>query len=294
MADSSGDGISKRRLRIPSVVLSVGVLVAAGLFGVGVQAAKAPLWTAHADPATPTPFTPPHDCGSPGDHGTRDELWTAIKDAKPGDTSPSLLLVTESWVLKDGDSKGGPKNRYNLLALPRARVTGVECPEIWGPKAFNLWAPAWQEATTRFKSGVDIALGINSKPGRKQDQLHIHLAVLQQQARRDLDKLKGIPTDLSKWNTSLFTVMGNVYRIARVNDLNTNVFKLLKDNVSQNDMFEQSIVVVAATGGKGFYILNTQGQPKLPNEPQHNPQLKLNGEWGTEAIDQLLWNDPIK
>jgi CDP-diacylglycerol pyrophosphatase len=278
MADSSGGGVSRRRLLMTSVLVGVGVLVTAGLLGVGIPATGISSWPAEADPG----FTPPHDCGSYNDSVTdpRLELWKSVKDATPQKPSPNIF-VNESWALKDG---GGGK--YDLLAIPRARVTGVECADIWGPKAFNLWKPAWEEATNRFK-GKDVILGINSKPGRKQDQLHIHLASLQPQAKTQLNGLKNIP-DVSKWNTSIYTVMGHVYRIARVNDLNTNVFQLVKENISHNDMFEQSIAVVAAPGGKGFYLLNTQGKPKLSGEPEHKPELHINKDWGTESIEDLL------
>ncbi|OBA59934.1 hypothetical protein A5647_15770 [Mycobacterium sp. 1100029.7] len=277
MADPS----SRRRLLITSVLMSVGVLIAAG---VGVEASG----PARAD----SDFTPPHDCGNWNDSGPRLDLWKDIKDASPQNPKPGVFIfVNDSWALKNGNYPG-EKYKYNLLAIPRARVTGVECADIWGPKAFNLWKPAWDDAINRFKGSVDVShvmLGVNSKPGRQQDQLHIHLTSFQQQARRELDALKGISADVSKWSTSMYTVMGHVYRIVRVNDLDANVFKLVKDNISQNDMFEQSIAVVAGPGGKGFYILNTQGQPKLPGEPQHNPQLHVGGAWGTESIEDLIY-----
>jgi CDP-diacylglycerol pyrophosphatase len=278
MADSKDGGISRKRLLIASVLLGVGVLIGAGLLGVGVQATGISSWQAEADPG----FTPPHDCGSYNDSLTdpRNELWKSVKDATPQKPSPNIF-VNESWALKDGG-----QGKYDLLAIPRARVTGVECADIWGPKAFNLWKPAWEEATNRLKG--DVILGINSKPGRKQDQLHIHLTHLKSQARKQLDTLKPTPPGVSKWNTSMYSVMGHVYRIAKVDDLNTNVFQLVKENISHNDMFEQSIAVVAAPSGKGFYLLNTQGRPKEPGEPEHMPELHLNKDWGTESIEDLL------
>lgn len=285
MADSKDGGIRRRRLLITSVLLGVGVLIGAVLLGVGIPATGISSWPAEADPG----FTPPSDCGSYNDSLTdpRNELWKAVKEATPQKPSPNIF-VNESWALKDG---GGGK--YDLLAIPRARVTGVECKDIWGPKAFNLWKPAWEEATKRFQ-GKDVILGINSKPGRKQDQLHIHLATLQPQAKTQLNGLKTAPAGVSKWNasTSMYTVMGHVYRIAHVDDLNTNIFQLVKDNISHNDMFEQSIAVVAAPGGKGFYLLATQGQPKLPGEPEHKPELHINKDWGTESIEDLLKRNP--
>jgi CDP-diacylglycerol pyrophosphatase len=261
----------------------VGVLITSGLLGVGVPTAGISTWLAGADPG----FTPPSACGNYNDSLTdpRLELWKAVKDATPQKPSPNIF-VNDSWALKDGG-----QGKYDLLAIPRARVTGVECPDIWGPKAFNLWKPAWDEATNRLKG--DVILGINSKPGRKQDQLHIHLTHLKSQAKKQLETLKTTPAGLSKWNssTSMYSVMGHVYRIAKVDNLNTNVFQLVKENVSKNDMFEQSIAAVAAPGGKGFYLLATQGRPKLAGEPEHMPELHINKDWGTESIEDLLERD---
>jgi CDP-diacylglycerol pyrophosphatase len=72
-----------------------------------------------------------------------------------------------------------------------------------------------------------------------------------------------------------------------VNDLNANVFKLVHDNITQNDSFEQSIAVVAAPGN-GFYIINTQGKPKLSGEPQHKPEVHVGSAWGSESIEDLI------
>jgi CDP-diacylglycerol pyrophosphatase len=279
MADSRDRGITRSRSLITAALVGVGILL-----GVGVPTP----WTAHADPEAN--FVPPHDCGGYNDSLTdpRLELWKDIKGATPAKPSP-FIFVNDSWGLKNGN-RPGEKYKWNLLAIPRARVTGVECADTYGPKAFNLWRPAWDEAMSRFKGQVDtmhLMLGINSLPGRRQDQLHIHLTALKAEVRKELDATKGIPTDLSKWNTSIFPLVGKAFRIVRVNDLNANVFKLVHDNITQNDSFEQSIAVVAAPGN-GFYIINTQGKPKLHGEPQHNPEVHVGSDWGSESIEDLI------
>lgn len=282
MTDSSGGGISGRHSMLTSALRGVGVLLVCALLATAaLNAGTSSWWRAQADPGSG--FHPPDNCGSPGDSGPRLELWKAVKDSAPPPASPAPnIMVTTSWVLKDGG-----QGKHDLLAIPRARVTGVECPDIWGPKAFNLWKPAWDEAVNRFQ-GVDVMLGINSFHGRKQDQLHIHLTGFQQHARSALNALKGIPTDLSKWNTSMYPLMGHVYRIVRVNDLDTNVFKLVKDHIAQNDMFQQAIAVVSAAPNKGFYIIDTQGKPD-PGESEHKPELRLGKEFGTVEIEDLIY-----
>jgi CDP-diacylglycerol pyrophosphatase len=291
MADSSDGGISRRRFLITSSLLSVGA-----------PAAGTSSWRARADPDITPPFVPPSDCGNVKD---TDELWEAVKDATPQKPHPNEAVVIPDpnklfgYAVKNGDTKQ-VSGKYNLLVIPApvsttsttkvadARVTGVECAKIWQSNALNLWDYAWREAGTRFK-GADVMLGVNSYHGRTHNQLHIHLTGLQQQARNTLNNdLKGkIKTDLSGWNNSMFSVMGHVYRIVQVNDLTSNVFTLVKDHISQDDMFQQAIAVVSAPG-KGFYILNTQGKPDK-GEREHNPELRIGNDFGTESIDSLIY-----
>ena len=194
--------------------------------------------------------------------------------------------------------KSSDKRLYNLLLIPApvsilkkadARITGVECPRILQPDALNLWHFAWEEAKNRFKGGTDLMLGINAKDGRQQDQLHIHLTAFHEDARKTLNGLK-IPTDPSAWNTSLFVVMKHVYRILHVPNLDTNLFELVHKHVAttgkNNDMFQQALAVVSAPNN-GYYVLNTQGKPGA-GQPEHDPELRHDKEFGTPTIDTLM------
>jgi CDP-diacylglycerol pyrophosphatase len=282
MADSSDGGISRRRF-----------LITSGLLSVGAPATLNSSWPAAADPG----FTPPSSCGTVSD---TDELWTAVKEATPQKPQPNLAVVVPDpnklfgYAVKNGDTQK-VTGKYNLLVIPApvssakmadARVSGVECAKIWQPTALNLWEYAWREASQRLK-GADIMLGVNSYHGRTHQQLHIHLTSFQQEARKTVNDLKNIPTNLSDWNKSMFKVMNHVYRIVKVKDLTANVFTLLKDYISQDDMFQQATAVVSAPGG-GFFILNTQGKPDA-GEPEHKPELHIGNDFGTEAIDSLIY-----
>ena len=285
MADSTDSGVNRRTF-----------LIASGALGAGALAAGTSSWPACADPG----FAPPSDCGKPTDTGGRFSLWDDVKDVTPSAPGHNLAVVIPDAKKAFGYAvKSSDKRLYNLLLIPApvsilkkadARITGVECPRIVQPDALNLWHFAWEEAKNRFKGGTDLMLGINAKDGRQQDQLHIHLTAFHEDARKTLNGLK-IPTDPSAWNTSLFVVMKHVYRILHVPNLDTNLFELVHKHVAttgkNNDMFQQALAVVSAPNN-GYYVLNTQGKPGA-GQPEHDPELRHDKEFGTPTIDTLMY-----
>lgn len=241
---------------------------------------------------------PPSDCGAKSDD---ESLWKDVDGVNPKKKGPNIEVVEEgglAYALHDGNRKG-ESHKYNLLVIPTARITGIECDLILNPKdVLNLWQAAWGKAKEQFGKSLkptEMMLGINSKFGRSHDQLHIHLTGLDKNIRAELDKLTNVPTDLTKWNESLYVLGNHAYRIAHVKSLDTNPFNLLQEHVAKNfkDRFDQSLVVVADAKGDGFYLIATQGKPKVPNQPPHEPDLKIKEGsttyYGTEAIDSLMY-----
>jgi CDP-diacylglycerol pyrophosphatase len=78
-----------------------------------------------------------------------------------------------------------PADFVHGLVLPKQTITGVEDP--LRPDA--IWPYAWDIATTRIAPD-SIALVINPKNFRSQNQMHIHLVKLKPQARLELQKLR--------------------------------------------------------------------------------------------------------
>lgn len=240
---------------------------------------------------------PPSDCGSKSDD---DSLWKDVDGVNPKRKGPNLEVVEEgnlSYALHDGNRKG-ENHKYNLLVIPTARITGIECDQILNPKdVLNLWSAAWGKAKEQFGKSLkptEWMLGINSKFGRSHNQLHVHLTGVDKNIRTQLDKLTNVPTDLTKWNDSLYVLGDHAYRIVKVKSLETNPFTLLQDHVAQKfkDRFDQSLVVVA-DARDGYYLIATQGKPKVTGQPAHEPDLKIregsNTYYGTEAIDSLMY-----
>jgi CDP-diacylglycerol pyrophosphatase len=164
------------------------------------------------------------------------------------------------------------------------------------------WEYAWGEATNPAhpgyvpaSAGYQLALGVNSKAARTQDQLHIHLATVRSDiVQNHLDNQAHIATTPAAWKDAIVPVPGrnpntgvaqtNNYRALRVNTLSgKELFKLLYENVvtaKSEDMVQQAMVVTRSTkAGGGYFVLNTCEQ---------NNDLKSGGYFGTNTCDCLL------
>jgi CDP-diacylglycerol pyrophosphatase len=124
--------------------------------------------------------------------GNRDILWNTIstcidttdKDYCSRCTSPRVEVdchtcrnTTEVWAesaefvaIRDRKMCDCPKGFVHGLVIPRSRVTGVEDPL----RPDSVWQFAWDTATKRLKE-QEIALLVNPKLDRSQDQLHVHM-----------------------------------------------------------------------------------------------------------------------
>jgi CDP-diacylglycerol pyrophosphatase len=158
--------------------------------------------------------------------------------------------------------------QYLLLAT--ADVTGIEDPQILEANAPDYWAAAW--AARKFVDQLahqilpreDIGLAINSRQGRTQNQLHIHVDCI----RLDVvQKLQAHAAEIGQsWAKLTFLMTGHRYRARRVSGADlTGIypFRLLADEVPEaaKDMGDQTLVVTGATfsdGSEGFYLLNDQ------------------------------------
>lgn len=253
------------------------------------------------------PFSPPDGCGKDTDHSDRDSLWVAAKS--------ELAPLHPAYVIFGGDRMKFKKD-YNGLLVPKIRITGIECPTVVDPNVHNYWKSAWKEAKDYYPRlpGPNVLLSVNSLHGRTKDQLHIHLTVLKADVRTQLDKLDPKSLGLGHWNDNrhiLFAKDGPkddsyVYRIAHVDNLDTNPFNLLNDYVASqrdsaghpyNDRFDQSLAIVAGTNGAGFFLIATQYKGIEPNQPVHTPELKLvdkgSGKtfYGTNTVEALIDRD---
>jgi CDP-diacylglycerol pyrophosphatase len=176
-------------------------------------------------------------------------------------------LAGRTAVLKDRNGT------TQFLLIPTEVVTGIEDPKILAPDAPNYFQAAW---TARHyvleKAGWaiprdDLGLAINSKYGRSQNQLHIHVACARPDVRAALlankDKIG------KEWGDLDVDLAAHRYRAMRIDgdDLaKTNPFKLLADTDPQAraDMGRETLAAMGATfadGKAGFILLSDRADP---------------------------------
>jgi CDP-diacylglycerol pyrophosphatase len=101
------------------------------------------------------------------------------RDAKCGDisgckkTNEVCSLNTKYVAIRDIKMCGYPIDFVHGLAMLREVVTGVGDPD----REEGIWQFAWDKAMQRIEP-QSIALAINHKSQRTQNQLHIHLVRL--------------------------------------------------------------------------------------------------------------------
>lgn len=217
-------------------------------------------------------------CGDWNDTGARLFLWDQVKGRTPSDPGTNLQVVfpdparNYGYAVHNGAPRGTPST-YDYLLIPTNRISGIECPKIWQPNALNLWQYA-REAARRIPTNTNIALGVNSAEQRDQDQLHIHVSRLRDDAKTDIDAQRNLITnDPSQWRTTIIKVLNKDFRALHVPDLNVNPFVLLKDNVAGTDMSAQALLVVPSPKG-GYDLLNSQYS--LSNHGVRNIEFLLN------------------
>lgn len=101
---------------------------------------------------------------------------------KNGNPSPCIKVDLEQHYVLFKDSAGPDQD----LVMPTDKISGIESPILQTDRAYPYFSDAWDnrshlsvEAGKPLKDQW-IALAINSKYGRSQNQLHIHVACLRQ------------------------------------------------------------------------------------------------------------------
>jgi CDP-diacylglycerol pyrophosphatase len=205
----------------------------------------------------------------------RDLLWGVVKicvanHQLTGGAFPCLEVDTAQGAARGFAVVRAPLKQTHVVVTPTARVTGIEDPALQSADAPNYFADAWSarryvlDAIERPISERDIGLAVNSRPGRSQDQLHIHVDCLRHrygQLLRQHDS--GLSAE--KWTRLPFALRGRYYWAMLINspDLaQANIFRTAATllRVSPGRM-EDVTVVVIPRGDKGFYLLADQYSP---------------------------------
>ena len=141
-----------------------------------------------------------------GEGGSRDALWGIVsaclgsedagycrrcefprvdsacaRSSRCEDTTEIWDQTDEYVAIRDIKMCSCPAGFVHGLALPRAKVSGIEA----SPPPGGIWAFAWAVARQKIVEDSTIALVVNSARRRTQDQLHVHLVRLRDDARRN-------------------------------------------------------------------------------------------------------------
>lgn len=98
-------------------------------------------------------------------------------------TNEVWALNTQYAAIRDIKMCGCPTDFVHGLAMPRAVITGVEDES----RQEGIWQFAWDVATERIEPD-SIALVVNPKSQRTQNQLHVHLVRLDKNARANFSQ----------------------------------------------------------------------------------------------------------
>ena len=134
-----------------------------------------------------------HQCPSPKEGAQCSGVRTCAK-------TTDVWASTEKYVaIRDLKMCGCPTEFVHGLAMPLAVVTGVE--DSRRPE--GIWQFAWDTAVNRIEPEA-IALVVNPKGQRSQNQLHVHIVRLNQHARAQFkQELSSIVASLDHvWSTA--------------------------------------------------------------------------------------------
>lgn len=206
--------------------------------------------------------------GTPAFAGNPDALWHIVHEqcvphqARFNSPLPCLVVNEAGGAAVLKDLRGVAQ----LLLIPTARVIGIEDPAILRPDAPNYFQLAWQAANAvRALAGSDLprdalSLAINSRFGRTQQQLHIHVDCLRPDIRSSLRA--HIDQVTNAWAPFPVPLAGHPYKARRLLTLNrpgADPFQLVATELPDAgaDMAAVTIVVAGATFGaeSGFILL---------------------------------------
>ena len=181
----------------------------------------------------------------------------------------------------------------HLLLVPTRRLTGIESPILLQNGSTNYWQAAWKARhliETQIGEPIprnDFAMAINSKYGRTQDQLHIHVDCVRPDVQQALSRHQNEIG--AAWSDLDFHIIHREFRAMRLDgaDLSTqDPFKRLAhgDSKARADMGRETLVVIGASfsdGSEGFFLLsdraNLTGSDRGLGEEVLDPRCRVLG-----------------
>jgi CDP-diacylglycerol pyrophosphatase len=216
----------------------------------------APLLLALAACAAPEPAIPPDR------DGLFRQMQACLAQTERAPPCIAVDLARGFVVIKDDD----PAKPDGYLIVPDREVTGIEDPRALRPPVASFWRYGWEAGRQLVPAPPEgLGLAINSKPGRSQDLLHIHISCVAPEVRDAL----AAATIGPEWAAQPFLELrGDVYNARKVATLDRSPFLLLAELPgARADMAEQSLGVVGSADG-GFFVLTDSTEPGVVAEAE--------------------------
>lgn len=158
------------------------------------------------------------------------------------------------------------------LLMPTAKISGIESPALLATSSPNYFFDAWQARhfmAQKYGAPIDdadISLAINSKYGRSQDQLHIHISCLKPAVKTALAAQE---TDFrQQWQPLPGGLLGHDYLVRRTTAAQlqqSGAFRLLADEVpgAKDEMGRYGLAMTALPGGQFLLLASKASLTKL-------------------------------
>jgi CDP-diacylglycerol pyrophosphatase len=213
--------------------------------------------------------------------GRRGALWEVVRTCVVNHTVTGFSFPCLEVNTADGEERGYVVLRrpgtLDIVLAPTKQVVGVEDPWLRTAEAPNYFGDAWNarsffdELQRRPLSHEAVALGVNSRLTRTQDQLHIHIGCISLLARQAIVSVAPDLSD-SDWTRLKWHVHGpDVWarRISQSSLDGVNAFRLTEGIPDGDTKLTQMGIVVARTkpadGRVGFIVLAWLDSPRTPS-----------------------------
>jgi CDP-diacylglycerol pyrophosphatase len=203
--------------------------------------------------------------------GIREALWPVVQACRV-----NYDLTGAAFPCLEVNVSGGPDGGYVILRspfdlhdfvlAPTKKIVGIEDSSLQAADAPNYFEEAWNargilaRGARGLPARVDVALAVNSKLNRTQDQLHIHIGCISTQLRNAIQTIAPALSETS-W-TRLGRPVGGLMFFARRIDQDTlagvNPFRLASTILPDSEEMQRATIFIAgsrAIGGIDGFVL---------------------------------------
>lgn len=175
--------------------------------------------------------------------------------------SCATYSAKDEYVVVQDSSSSKP---HGFLIIPTEQMTGIEDTKNNDPKSpvRDIWYHGWNESKDWPNADENLTgLAINSKDGRDQYQLHIHIACADKQVLdtlNTLNKASKIGTDVN--HPTDVTLKGHPYEALKLTGLTGdnspfNVYRKLPHVKGFEE--HQSVAIFKVPNSNDYYLVNT-------------------------------------